>query len=247
MRPTILVLLGIAAFAPAHAPGGESAEPIQLTLGWTLALDAQGHVERMSAIPNERADRVPQIRTRLEQEIRGWDFVSGTVDGRPAATETVLSATVTLQPAAAESFRVVFDDVRTGGRIAKSVPPKYPLAAVKRHETGMVVLRVDYDADGKVRSARVDPDSPKAPQRLIDASLAAVTQWSFQPERVEGHGVPGTQSLPVCFALSLVGSRHPPPPCAWNPPGRHSPVGEGQSVALNPTARLVNEVVGRAL
>jgi TonB family protein len=247
MRPSILGLLVIALFAPACAPGGESDAPIRLTLAWTLVLDAQGHVERMTAIPDQRADRVPQIRARLEQEIRGWDFVSGTVDGRSAATETVLSATVTLQPAAADSFRVVFDDVRTGGRIAKAVPPKYPLASVKQHETGMVVLRVDYDADGKVRSARVDPDSPTVAQRLIDASLAAVNQWTFQPERVGGHGVAGTQSLPVCFALSPVGSRRPVPPCAWNPPGRHAPVGEGQSVALHPAARLVNDVAGHAL
>jgi hypothetical protein len=73
-----------------------------------------------------------------------------------------------------------------------------------------------------------------------------VNQWTFQPERVDGHGVAGAQSLPVCFALSAVGS-HAPPSCAWNPPGRHAPVGEGQSVALDPAARLVNDVAGHAL
>jgi len=246
MRSSILGLVCLLAIGPAAAAGDSSGEPIQLTLTWNISLDAQGHVERIAAMPNPRADRVPQIRERLEQEIRGWAFVSGTVDGRPAATETVLSATVTLQPAAADSFRVVFNDVRTGGRIAKAVPPKYPHASVQHHETGMVVLRVDYDANGTVRSAAVDPDSPGAAQRLIDASLAAVNQWTFQPERVDGHGVPGTQSLPVCFALSPVGS-HAAPACEWTPRGKHAPIGEGESIALNPAARLANDVAGHAL
>lgn len=247
MRSSILSLVCLLAIGPAVAGSDGSAKPIRLTLTWNISLDAQGHVEHIAAIPNPRADRVPQIRERLEQEIRGWAFVSGTVDGRPAATETVLSATVTLQPAAADSFRVVFDDVRTGGRIAKAVPPKYPHASVQHHETGMVVLRVDYDADGKVRSAALDPNSPVAAQRLVSASLDAVNQWTFQPERVDGHGVPGTQSLPVCFALVEVGSHPSGASCEWNPPGKHAPIGEGESVALNPAARLVNDVAGHAL
>jgi len=102
-------------------------------------------------------------------------------------------------------------------------------------------------ADGKVRSAAVDPASPASAQRLVDASLEAVRQWTFQPERVAGHGVPGTQSLPVCFSLSLVGSHAAIPPCEWNAPGKHAPIGEGESVALNPAARLVNDVAGHAL
>ena len=247
MRPSILTAPSLLLVAASACAASDGADPIRLTVAWNVKLDAQGHVTQLDPIANARADRVPKIRERIEQEIRGWSFVPGAVDGVPAATDTILSTTVTLQPGTGDSFRIIFDDARTGGRIGKTVFPKYPLAAVKRHETGMVVLRVDYDADGKVRSAAVDPASPASAQRLVDASLEAVRQWTFQPERVAGHGVPGSQSLPVCFSLSLVGSHAAIPPCEWNAPGKHAPIGEGESVALNPAARLVNDVAGHAL
>ena len=246
MRLSILAVLFLLAAAPASTAG--ESEAIRLTLAWNVALDAQGHVTHLDAIANKRADRVPQIRARLEQELRGWAFVPGSVDGRPAATDTVVSATITLQPTAADSFRIVFDDVRTGGRIAKAVPPKYPAAAVRRHETGTVVLRVDYDANGKVSSAAVDPASPTNTQRLVDAALEVANPWTFEPERVAGHGVAGTQSLPVCFALfDIAHASERAAACDWNPPGKHAPIAEAESVALNPVAHLVNDVAGHAL
>jgi TonB family protein len=236
-------------FAGAAHTETKSAEPIRLGLAWNLSLDAQGHVTQMTAIPNNRSDRVPQIRERVEQEIRTWPFISGTVDGRSAPTDTFLSVTIALLPKDENSYRIVFDDVRTGGRVGKLTPPHYPASAVHERQTGMVVMRVDYDADGKTVSATLDPNSPKASKILVNASIDAVKSWTFQPERVDGHGVPGTQVLPVCYWLSSmpVRERDPGPMCAWNPPGRHAAIGEGDSLALNPAARLANDVTGHAL
>ncbi len=240
------------AFACAAHAAEKPAEPIKVSLAWNLSLDAQGHVVQLATIANERADRVPQIRERVEQAIRSWAFVSGTVDGHPAPTETRLSVSISLLPNDENSYRIVFDDVRTGGYILKATPPHYPASAVHDHKTGMVVLRVDYDANGKALSATLDSGAPLVDKRLVNASIEEVTRsWSFQPELVDGHGVPGTQVLPVCYALLEVPA-HPndgdvAQACQWNPPGKHAAIGQGDSLAVNPVAHLVSDIAGHAL
>jgi TonB family protein len=237
-----ILSLAVVFACAAHAEE-KSAEPIKLDFAWDLSLDAQGHVAQLTAIANKRTDRVPQIRERIEQAIRSWAFVSGTVNGQSAPTETRLSVSVSLSPNDENSYRITFDDVRSGGNILKATPPHYPVSAVRERKTGMVVVRVDYDADGKAVSATLDPSSPKAAEVLVAASIDAVKNWTFQPERVDRHGVPGTQVLPLCYALSSM----PAPMCKWNPPGNHAAIGEGESLAVNPVAHLRNDVVGHAL
>jgi TonB family protein len=201
---------------------------------------------------NKRADRVPQIRGRIEQAIRSWAFVSGTVDGHPAPTETRLSVSISLSPNDENSYRIAFDDVRTGGHILKATPPHYPASAVHDHRTGMVVLRVDYDANGKALSATLDPGAPPVDKRLVNSSIDEVTRnWKFQPDLLDGHGVPGTQVLPVCYALFDVPARPSDgdvaEACQWNPPGQHAAIGQGDSLAVNPVAHLVSDIAGHAL
>jgi TonB family protein len=237
------ILSLVMAFACAAQADEKAAEPVKVYFAWDLSLDARGHVTQLTAIANQRTDRLPQIRERLEQAIRSWDFVSGTLDGHPAPTDTHLSVSVSLLPNDESSFRIVFDDVRTGGRILKGAPMHYPKSAVIEHKTGMVVVRVDYDANGKVASATLDPNSPKAADALVAASIDGVKKWTFQPERVDGHGVPGTQVIPVCYSLSSM----PAPMCKWNPPGKHAAIGEGESLAVNPAAHLATDIVGHAL
>jgi TonB family protein len=246
--PVSLSILALA-FAGAIQAAEKPAEPIKLELSWNLSLDAQGHVTQLMAVPNKRADRVPQVRERLEQEIRSWPFVSGTVDGHPAPTETSLSILISLLPNDENSYRIVFDDARTGGRVAKFTFPHYPASAVRERKTGMVVLRVDYDANGKAVSAAPDPSSPQNAKALVQASVEAAKLWTFQPERVDGHGVPGTQVLPVCYALLDMPPRagQMEAACRWNPPGKHAAISQGDSLAINPVAHLANDIVGHAL
>lgn len=233
----------------AHA-ADNAADPIKLTFAWNLSLDAQGHVAQLTAVANKRTDQVPQVRERLEQTIRSWAFVSGTVDGRHAPTDTRLSVSISLLPNDENSYRITFDEVRTGGSILKAAAPHYPASAVRNRKSGMVVLRVEYDANGKTASAVVDPSSPPADRALIDASIDVVKKsWTFQPELVDGHGVPGTQVLPICYAIfeMPVHSSDPAQGCHWNPPGNHGVIGQGDSLAVNPVARLARDVAGHAL
>jgi len=245
-----LILSLVVVIACSAQADEKPAEPIKLGFAWNLSLDAQGHVQQLTAIPSKRADRVPQVRERVEQAIRSWDFVSGTVDGHPAPTQTHLSVLISLLPNDENTYRIAFDDVRTGGHILTATVPHFPVSAARDHRSGMVVLRVDYDANGKTSSATLDPDSPPVDKRLVEASIDEVTRtWKFQPELVDGHGVPGTQVLPICYAVFNT----PPRPsdavsgCAWNPPGKHAAIAQGDSLAINPVAHLANDMIGHAL
>jgi TonB family protein len=238
-------LIPVVAFAADSAPA-----QIRLSMAWDVSLDAQGHVTQLSPLPNQRADRVPQIREKIDGAIRGWQFVPGAIDGAPAPTQTRLSLTVELIEKGNDAYRIVVDDARTGGRMLKLVPPKYPAAAVRAHKTGMVVLRVNYDAGGKVTSASVEDDSPQTSDLLAKAAIEASATWTFSPEQVGDHGVAGTSVVPVCFNLSDVSSRptqRDMPTCEWMPPGHHTAIGEGDSLAIHPVAHLQSEVIGRTL
>ena len=238
----------LACSSPLQAADDPS-EPIRLTLAWDLSLDAQGHVTSLAALPNKRLADVPQIRERLEQQIRTWPFTPGAVAGRPAATDTRLVVSFSLRPNDQNSYRISFDDVRTGGHILRTVMPQYPISVLRSAApTGMVVVRAAYDADGKVLSAVVETGSPPIAAGLLNASISAVKKWRFQPERVDGHGIAGSQVMPICYSVRPIESRAAPsPPCKWDPPGTHASIGEGESLAIDPAARLNKDVVGHAL
>lgn len=239
-------MLTLTLFA-AGAAAAEEAKPIQVELTWRIALDAQGHVTRIDAARKQPVDKLPQIRTRLEQEIRGWQFGTGTVNGQPAPTETGLQVTATLLPKDKDSLEIRIDHAGTGVSLAHVVPPHYPPNAVMKHETGQVVLRIGYDAAGKVTSAELDPSAPKAPLSLVKASITAAQAWTFQPETVGGHAITGYAITPFCYTLARLGSSHTEGKCDWKRPDTAESVGEGQALAVNPSARLQTDVSGRAL
>jgi len=246
MRCCILgaVMLVLACSASADT---KPSDPIKLSLSWDMTTDVEGRVTRLDAAKNDRADKVPQIRARLEQVVREWKFIPGTVNGEPAPSVTRLNLAISVLPLDADTVRLRIDSARTGGYAAKMKLPHYPSSAIKEHATGMVVLRVDYDANGKVTTVVPDPDAPKADRFLAEASIAAVKQWTFVPEFVGGHGVPGSMHMPLCFSLSSYPGPVKVPACGWTPPGESVPLGDGESLAINPVVKLTTEVEGRTL
>jgi TonB family protein len=243
----LALLLSIPLFTVAAHADTKPAE-IRLQISWHLTVDASGHVTELEPIKNARADRVPQIRQRVEEALRGWEFVPGKVDGKPVGSKTLLTLDLTVLPQDADSVRLRIDAARTGGHVLQYVPPHYPMAAIKAHQTGMVVLQVAYDGSGKVTSAAPAPGAPKVSSALVEASIAAAMKWTFEPERVDGHGVAGNIYSPLCYSLFPEGSRPASGAvCEWIPPGQTKPIGEGQALALNPETRLATDVTGRVL
>jgi len=90
-------------------------------------------------------------------------------------------------------------EVRVGGNVegfkrVSGTPPAFPTAAVKRGASGTVVLFGTVKTDGTLSAilplADPDPD-------LLQASLAAVSGWRYEPMRLDG--VPVETSTTIVF------------------------------------------------
>ncbi|WP_374013846.1 energy transducer TonB [Pseudoxanthomonas koreensis] len=77
-------------------------------------------------------------------------------------------------------------------------PPRYPAGALRRGESGTVVVQVDVETDGRPASLRIQ--SPSGSRELDRAAVEAVARWRFEPARdAAGQPVQGSLSVPVDF------------------------------------------------
>ena len=107
-----------------------------------------------------------------------------------AAVERAAAVTpervVALSPAAAESSLI------------HRVEPEYPEEARKRQVQGAVVLDIHIGQDGTVQDAKLVSGEPL----LVDAAMAAVKQWRFQPRLVDGTPAEMQTRITLNFRLS---------------------------------------------
>lgn len=252
-RSILLCLLALAPVATlasemqadASRAAADSEASARYRVRWAVSLDARGHVVNL-----ESGDTlVDAARAPIEEAIRRWQFVPGRLNGQPAPTETILTLDIALVPVAGDKFVVRIDDARTGGALAiKGIrkPPKYPPSAIQHHVQGMVVLKVDYDADGRVVSAKPHENAPKVAPELVRSAEHAVKEWTFTPEVVGGHAVAGSAIVPTCFEIVPHGTPLRMQ-CDWTPPGARAAVHDNEAFALEPAARLETDVIGHTL
>jgi periplasmic protein TonB len=97
----------------------------------------------------------------------------------------------------------------TGGPVAsgadevpsyyRNPPPTYPEECRKMKEEGLVVIRTEVDADGKVASEGLIQSSGFP---LLDkVALKTVQGWQFKPARIAGLAVSTSVNIPVRFRL----------------------------------------------
>jgi TonB family protein len=215
---------------------------------WALTIDASG---RVAALESLGEPPISALRTPLENAIRGWHFQPGTIDGKPAETKTTFSLDLSLVAHGSDQFALRVDDARTGADLTiegfHHVVPKYPHEAMRKHPGGMVVLRIDYDAQGHVVASQLQEGAPDVDVSFVRAAQDAARRWTFSPEIVGGRGLAGSTIVPICFADYTRRTPTEEPGCAWTPPAGHGSLGEGAIVAINPAARLETAVVGRTL
>ncbi|HZH42595.1 MAG TPA: TonB family protein [Lysobacter sp.] len=78
-----------------------------------------------------------------------------------------------------------------------SPPPRYPAQALRRGESGTVLLRVAVGADGVPTEVAVANGSGS---RLLDrAAVDAVRRWRFTPATANGEPVADTVQVPIEF------------------------------------------------
>jgi protein TonB len=90
--------------------------------------------------------------------------------------------------------------VRVGGSVreprpVRVVPPIYPALASKARVSGTVVLEATLTADGTVEEIRVVSGHPL----LVEAAIAAVKQWQYEPTQLNGVPVPVILTAKVHF------------------------------------------------
>ncbi|MBO9663652.1 energy transducer TonB [Dokdonella sp.] len=187
--------------------------PKILNFSWNITVDADGRVTRLDS----EGKLVPDLKDRLEREIRTWRFKPGTINGQAAATESRLYVALQATPIDDERSALHVIRAATGGGYGKMVPPRYPAASVSARRQGLVLLQVHYDENGQVVESALYEKAPQADKALVDAAIAAVKRWTFAPEVVGGRPLASTALVPVCFSLHGAGIR--PPKCDWERPG----------------------------
>ena len=75
--------------------------------------------------------------------------------------------------------------------------PRYPGGALRRGESGTVMVRVEVDAAGMPAGVALVQRSGS--RDLDRAAMEAVRKWRFQPAQRDGQAVPGSLVIPVDF------------------------------------------------
>lgn len=79
----------------------------------------------------------------------------------------------------------------------ESPGPRYPARALRRRESGEVMLRVEVDVRGM--PARVVVASSSGSRDLDRAATSAVKRWRFRPAMRNGEPVDGVVNVPIVF------------------------------------------------
>jgi TonB family protein len=94
------------------------------------------------------------------------------------------------------------EPLKVGGNVQESklihkVEPIYPEAAKAARVTGVVILLVTINEDGRVWDINVTRGHPM----LVDAAVTAVKQWQYSPTLLNGEPVPVMATVTVIFSL----------------------------------------------
>ncbi len=133
------------------------------------------------------------------RSIRTFTVIALLVVATPGCAATPEPAPVTIPPERVEGFiRSLSTPVDQPPMLKDPVAhPYYPKEAIPDKRPGMVLLRIDVDARGRVTAVEVIESTD-----LIFESQArqAARQWSFEPARRHGVPVPATIVVPVEFS-----------------------------------------------
>lgn len=97
----------------------------------------------------------------------------------------------TSAPATTDSASLAYESI---------VQPRYPVASIRNHEQGTVLLRVTVGRDGLPMHSEVARSSGF---RLLDKEAREVVlRWRFQPVRINGVAVQAAGMVPIRFDLA---------------------------------------------
>ncbi|MCL7713920.1 energy transducer TonB [Stenotrophomonas mori] len=166
-----------------EAPAPDPALPQQAEAGPPAPLpEPLPAASGASEMPDARAEQAPAAAPEA-------------VDTTPPPPQPLAEAPAAPPPAPAPTAQAASD--RPVPLPGHSPPPTYPPAALRRGESGTVVVRVDVDAGGRPLDARIIQRSGS--RELDRAALAAVRGWRFEPARSNGQPMVGSLEIPFDF------------------------------------------------
>lgn len=238
----LLLLLG-GRVGAREAPGR-----LDLSLVAEIEIGADGRVTSLEW--KDRRPAVDFVIERIEPRIRQWRFEPGTIDGVPQVTQTHLTVQVIGEPLGDNALALRFGQARTGARMVKMVPPPFPVSAARMKDYVSLVVLIDIDENGRVRSHSADyVHGEETYRKAFVASIKTMVAKSrFAPERVGGHGVPAQLRIPVDICLESGCAkleRQRELERATGAAAPHAP--SGQAVALDSAVRLLTAVEGEAI
>ncbi len=182
-------------------PADQTFKATTFRVDYQLVLAADGGIEVLKA----QKETVSSVLTdSLEKQIRRWKFTPGTVNGVTQRTETNLSLNVEAIAEAGGDYQIRIIDANTGVWLTpdKTVSPRYPVNQLRNGGEAVLCLIATYDADGKVTNVVRSGEKVKGIAPFELASIEAVKQWRFDPEKIGGVGVPGDALIPIKFCTA---------------------------------------------
>nr|KAJ9619443.1 Periplasmic protein TonB [Knufia peltigerae] len=125
----------------------------------------------------------------------------------PAPTATVEEAQGIILPAAEPTAVQAAPTIAPSTPLAgaqlqyrSNPPPSYPIQALRNHEQGTVLLRVEVDPSGQPVNVSIERSSGS---RSLDqaARQQVLRHWRFVPAERDGVAVPAIGMVPVQFSL----------------------------------------------
>jgi len=80
----------------------------------------------------------------------------------------------------------------------KTVAPEYPTTLRQKGVSGLVVVKVTVDEQGKPSEVTVAKSSN---EQLDVYAMRAVKRWTFRPAKKDGVATPATVTIPIQFSL----------------------------------------------
>lgn len=191
------VFLGFAATARAEKTAAVEGS---FMVGYRLVLAADGSIETLIL----QDDIVSaELAGNLEKQIRSWTYSPGNINGKPARTETNLLLTVEATPNVDGNYSLRIVNADTGASAAKGgmTPPKYPAQQMRLGHEAVLLLLVSYDASGNVTKVERPGEKIRGFAPFEKASFEAAKKWRFEPEKIDGIGVPGQAIVPVKYCI----------------------------------------------
>ena len=194
------LLIGLAFILPNASVNAEVLieNPLSFQLQYTLVLTADGQIEILKS-QKENISKV--LADNLENQIRSWKFTPGSLNGVPQRTESNLSLNIEATREIGGDYQIRITDAYTGMRMKPGAlaHPKYPAEQLRNGDEAVLQFQVTYDSDGEVIDVVRSGQKVKGKAPFELASIQAIKQWSFEPEKIGGLGVPGSAIIPVKF------------------------------------------------